>query len=181
MAELTLVLVAFDDELAAAWRDVARRPGVQVCAGSVTDVDVDAVVSPANSWGLMAGGIDAVYARWFPGISDRVRAVTRGDLPVGEAVIVPTGTARPGWLVSAPTMRTPGETLHPEGANAGLAARAVLRLWREGVLPDGTAVREVVRSIALPGLGTGVGGLHPLVCAGHVAAAWDEHVGRSGN
>jgi O-acetyl-ADP-ribose deacetylase (regulator of RNase III) len=32
-------------------------------------------------------------------------------------------------------------------------------------------VREVVRTIALPGLGTGVGGLDPAVCARQVGAA----------
>lgn len=181
MADLRLVLVAFDDELARAWRTLVGRPGVELFEGSVTDVDVDALVSPANSWGLMGGGIDAVYARWFPGISDRVRAASGadsgGELPVGRAVIVPTGVARPGWLVSAPTMRVPGEYLDPDGGNAGAAARAVLLLWRDGVLPGATPVREAVGSIALPGLGTGVGGLDPQVCARQVGAALDDVLG----
>jgi O-acetyl-ADP-ribose deacetylase (regulator of RNase III) len=34
-----------------------------------------------------------------------------------------------------------------------------------------------VRSIALPGLGTGVGGLDPAVCACQVGAALDEVLG----
>lgn len=177
MTKLTLVLVAVDEPMAAAWRTLAERPDVVLHEGSITDVDAHAVVSPANSLGVMVGGIDAVYARWFPGISDRVRAASGGELPVGEAVIVPTGVDRPAWLVSAPTMRSPGELLHPDGANAGAAARAVLRLWRDGVLPDGTPVRERVHSVALPGLGTGVGGLDPQVCARQVGAALDDVLG----
>lgn len=177
MTKLTLVLVAVDEPMAAAWRELLGRPGVALHEGSITDVDADAVVSPANSQGVMVGGIDGVYARWFPGIADRVRAVTGGDLPVGEAVIVETGAARPGWLISAPTMSTPGQRLHPDGTNAGAAARAVLRLWRDGSLPDGTPVRERVRSIALPGLGTGVGGLSPAICARQVGAALAEILG----
>jgi O-acetyl-ADP-ribose deacetylase (regulator of RNase III) len=173
-----LVLVAVDAPMAAAWHALARtRPGLVVHEGSVTDVDADAVVSPANSAGLMGGGIDAVYARWFPGISDRVRAASGadrgGELPVGAAVIVETGLARPGWLISAPTMRRPGERLAADGAAAHAAAAAVLRVWREGVLPDGRPVRNLVARIGLPGLGTGVGGLDPAVCARQVGAALD--------
>jgi O-acetyl-ADP-ribose deacetylase (regulator of RNase III) len=182
MADLTLVLVAVDAPMAAAWRALAAsRPGLVVHEGSITDVDADAVVSPANSFGFMGGGIDGVYARWFPGISDRVRTASGadrgGELPVGGAVIVPTGVDRPAWLVSAPTMRQPGELLPPDGSATRAAAGAVLRLWRDGTLPDGRAVRDEVRTIALPGLGTGVGGLSPDVCARRVDEALVEVLG----
>jgi len=182
MDELTLVLVALDAPMAEAWHALAAtRPGLVVHEGSITDVDADAVVSPANSFGFMGGGIDAVYARWFPGISGQVRAASGADrgheLPVGEAVIVPTGVPRPAWLVSAPTMRQPGERLPADGAAARAAAAAVLRLWRDGALPDGRRVHDAVRTIALPGLGTGVGGLAPTVCAQQVGAALHEVFG----
>jgi O-acetyl-ADP-ribose deacetylase (regulator of RNase III) len=182
MRTLTLVLVAVDEPMTRAWRELtAARPGLEVHPGSITDVDADAVVSPANSLGIMVGGIDGVYARWFPGISDRVRAASGadrgGELEVGSAVIVPTGITRPAWLISAPTMRRPGERLPADGAAARAAATAVLRLWRDGSLPDGGAVRDVVRRIALPGLGTGVGGLSPVVCADQVGAALEEVLG----
>jgi O-acetyl-ADP-ribose deacetylase (regulator of RNase III) len=183
-----LVLVAVDEPMASAWDGLASeldsgRDWVRVHRGSVTDLAVDAVVSPANSFGWMRGGIDGVYARWLPGIEDRVRAAIAaeyaGELPVGQTVIVPTEAAppAPAWLISAPTMRQPGERLHRSGAAAGQAARAVIRRWRDGVLPDGRAVREVVGSLALPGLGTGVGGLSPRVCAQRVAEALDELLG----
>jgi O-acetyl-ADP-ribose deacetylase (regulator of RNase III) len=183
VGELELVLVAVDEPMASAWDGAAAaRPWVRVCRGSVTDLAVDAVVSPANSFGYMRGGIDGVYARWLPGIEDRVRAAiaadrgAAGELPVGAALIVPTGAAspRPSWLVSAPTMRQPGERLHPSGDAASAAARAVLTLWRDGRLPDGRPVRDVVHSLALPGLGTGVGGLAPSVCAARLAEALDD-------
>jgi O-acetyl-ADP-ribose deacetylase (regulator of RNase III) len=179
MDGLTLVLVAVDDAMAEAWNPLAAgRTQVAVHHGSITDVDADAVVSPANSLGFMGGGIDGVYARWFPGISDRVRAASGadrgGELPVGEAVIVATGVDRPAWLISAPTMREPGEVLPPDTVHPYLAARAVFRLWHDGRLEDGRRVRQVVRTIALPGLGTGTGGVAPQTCARQVMAAWDE-------
>jgi O-acetyl-ADP-ribose deacetylase (regulator of RNase III) len=176
-----LVLVAVDEPMASAWDRVAEgRDWVRVHRGSVTDLAVAAVVSPANSFGWMRGGIDGVYARWLSGIEDRVRSAIAaehgGELPVGRTVIVPTEAKppAPAWLISAPTMRQPGTRLDRSGDAAWQAARAVLLRWRDGQLPDGRQVRDVVDSLALPGLGTGVGGLPPEVCAQRVSEALDE-------
>ncbi|MDA3646021.1 macro domain-containing protein [Saccharopolyspora indica] len=177
--ELQLVLCALDEPLAAAWQEIADdRVGLSVHRGSVLDLTVDAVVSPANSYGWMRGGIDAVYARAFPEVEEQVRSAVLayhgGELPVGEALLVPTGAPNPIWLISAPTMREPGELLPVDTVHPYLAARAVLRLWASAVLENGALVRQVVRSIAMPGLGTGVGGVAPDLCARQIAAAWDE-------
>jgi O-acetyl-ADP-ribose deacetylase (regulator of RNase III) len=177
--ELRLILCALDEPLTAAWREISDgRDGLTTHRGSVLDLKVDAVVSPANSFGWMRGGIDAVYARAFPEVEQHVRSAVLayhgGELPVGEALLVPTGEPSPGWLISAPTMREPGEQLPADTVHPYLAARAVLRLWSEGALEDGTPVRQVVRSVAMPGLGTGTGGASPGLCARQVAAAWDE-------
>ncbi|GGP37304.1 tail protein [Saccharothrix coeruleofusca] len=168
-----------DEPLARAWLGVADgRAGVEVHRGSVLDIVAEAVVSPANSSGWMRGGIDAVYARAFPFVEDHVRsavlALHGGELPVGEALVVPTGEPEPQWLISAPTMRTPGERLPRDTVHPYLAARAVLRLWQGGRLDDGRPLRRAIRTIAMPGLGTGVGGVAPETCARQVAAAWDE-------
>jgi O-acetyl-ADP-ribose deacetylase (regulator of RNase III) len=176
---LRLVLCAVDEPLALAWTDaVAGRPDVEVHRGSVLEVDAQAVVSPANSYGWMRGGIDAVYASTFPAIEQHVRSAVLayhgGELPVGQALIVPTDESSPAWLISAPTMREPGEILPPDTVHPYLAARAVFNLWCNGRLEDDRPVRRVVRTIALPGLGTGVGGVPPENCARQVMAAWDE-------
>ncbi|MGW5050779.1 macro domain-containing protein [Actinokineospora sp. NPDC004072] len=177
---LELVLCAVDGPLADAWRSAAR-PRVRVHRGSVLDVDAQAVVSPANSYGWMRGGIDAVYARAFPRVEESVRSAVLayhgGELPVGEALIVPTGARSPRWLISAPTMREPSTVLPPDTVHPYLAARAVFRLWRDGVFDDGAPIRGAVRTVAMPGLGTGVGGVSPQTCARQVAAAWDEVFG----
>ena len=182
--ELRLVLSALDEPLAAAWRGIAGdRTGLDVHQGSVLDLRVDAVVSPANSYGWMRGGVDAMYARAFPEVEQNVRSAVLayhgGELPVGEALLVPTGAPGPAWLVSAPTMREPGEQLPADTVHPYLAAHAVLQLWSRGVLENGMPVRDVVRSIALPGLGTGVGGVTPELCAHQVGAAWDEIFARA--
>ncbi|GAA4864511.1 macro domain-containing protein [Saccharopolyspora cebuensis] len=177
--ELRLVLCAVDEPLAAAWHEIAdHREGLAVHRGSVLDLRIDAAVSPANSYGWMRGGIDAVYAAAFPEVEGQVRSAVLayhgGELPVGEALLVPTGVPNPIWLISSPTMRQPGEQLPADTVHPYLAARAVLRLWASAILENGTPVRHVVHSIAMPGMGTGIGGVAPELCARQVAAAWDE-------
>lgn len=175
-----LVLCALDDELARAWQSVAdgSRANVRVHQGSVLDIGAHAVISPANSQGWMRGGIDAIYARAFPEVEQNVRNAVLtyhgGELPVGEALAVPTGEPQPAWLISAPTMRQPGETLPAETVHPYLAARAVFTLWRDAELEPGLRAAETIGVIAMPGLGTGVGGVSPDTCARQVAAAWDE-------
>jgi O-acetyl-ADP-ribose deacetylase (regulator of RNase III) len=176
---LRLVLCAVEDPLAEAWEAAADgRREVYTHKGSTLDVPAEAVVSPANSYGWMRGGIDAIYAHAFLSVEQHVRSAVLayhgGELPVGQAVIVPTDVAAPAWLISAPTMREPGELLPPDTVHPYLAARAVFKLWRYGRLEDDRPVRAVVSTIAMPGLGTGIGGVPPSVCARQVMAAWDE-------
>ena len=179
---LQLVLCARTPPLIDAWHSVAdTRRCIQVHHGSVLEVAADAMVSPANSFGWMRGGIDELYSHTFVHVEQHVRsailAYHGGELPVGQAVIVPTGERSPRWMISAPTMRNPGELLSPDTVHPYLAARAVFRLWHTGRLDNGTAVRDRVRVIAMPGLGTGYGGVPADMCAKQIAAAWDEIFG----
>src|SRR4051812_29543142 len=162
---MKIVLTAIDEPLAAAWEAFCGDvEGVEVYRGSILDVACDAVVSPANSFGFMDGGIDRLYTQFFGvGVQERVQACIRdchdGELLVGRADIVPTGHERIPYLIAAPTMRVPtalGRSIHPY-----LAARAALLLVLRGRFSCGESagqpVAERVRSLAFPGLGTGVG------------------------
>ena len=155
---MNIVLTAMDDDLAQAWRthcgDLAN---VRIHHGSIFDVACDAVVSPANSFGFMRGGIDALYAQRFPDIEQRVRAAIAirhgGEMPVGQALLVQTGDAAIPWLVSAPTMRRP-MVLAPDTDHPRRAITAALRV-----------AQGEIETIAFPGMGTGVGGVPADVCA----------------
>jgi O-acetyl-ADP-ribose deacetylase (regulator of RNase III) len=73
-----LVLTALDEPLADAWKKFCGDLDfVSIHRGSILDVQFDAVVSPANSFGFMDGGIDAVYLNHFGNdIQLRVRKQT---------------------------------------------------------------------------------------------------------
>lgn len=188
---MEIVLVGREAELTRAWqRECGGLAGVSVTDADIVTLDVDAVLSPANSFGFMRGGVDLAYAQAFgPHLEPRVRAAIAarwgGELPVGCAEVVATAPS-PGagpipWLVVAPTMRVPARiegTVHPY-----LAARAALRLVRDGAFPTreeeygawaGRPVHDAVQRIALPGLGTGTGQVPPGSCARQVRAAIEE-------
>lgn len=61
--------------------------------------------------------------------------------------------------------------------NVYLAMRAILLLVRYGHFTDGTPISDRVSSLAIPGLGTGVGQVPPLVCARQMRIAWEDVVG----
>jgi O-acetyl-ADP-ribose deacetylase (regulator of RNase III) len=174
-----LILTAVEPGLADAWRrSCGEFPFVEVVEESILNLEVDAVVSPANSFGFMDGGIDALYLRRFgPELQDAVRRAIveqrRGELLVGDALIVATGDGRIPYLISAPTMRVPMQL--SESVNPYLAARAVFLLVEDGRFSDGRLADEPigdhVHVVALPGLGTGVGRVSPAVCAHQVRQA----------
>jgi O-acetyl-ADP-ribose deacetylase (regulator of RNase III) len=182
MASVQIVLAAVEEELAEAWhRFCGDLDFIQVHHGSILDVSCDAVVSPANSFGFMDGGIDAIYSRHFGSrLQDTVQAMIRerhhGELLVGNADVVETGDARIPYLIVAPTMRVP--MLLADSINAYLAARAVFLLLKHGRFASGERsggpVGERIQRVAVPGLGTGVGQMSPSVCAHQVRTAIDE-------
>lgn len=175
---LDIVLTAVDAPLARAWEsEVGDLAGVTVHRGSIFDCGADALVSPANSFGFMDGGIDMLYSQRFgwevqEALQARIRERHHGELIVGAAELVETGGVPP-YLIAAPTMRVP-MILGPETIAPFLAARAVLLCWKHGALDDGTPHRDVVQRIAFPGLGTGVGQVPPTTCARQVRAAIEE-------
>jgi O-acetyl-ADP-ribose deacetylase (regulator of RNase III) len=109
-------------------------------------------------------------------LQELIRENHHGELLVGTEEIVETDDARIPYLISAPTMRVPMILTH--SVNPYLAARAALLLVRYGTFPSGKhqgePVSEYVKTLAFPGLGTGVGQIGPNTCARQVRAAIDD-------
>src|SRR4051794_40598373 len=110
---MNIVLASIEPSLAAAWETFCGDLDfVSVHFGDILDVACDAVVSPANSYGFMDGGIDALYSRHFGwGVEERLQKAIRerhhGELLVGTAEIVETGDEGIPYVIAAPTMRVP--------------------------------------------------------------------------
>jgi O-acetyl-ADP-ribose deacetylase (regulator of RNase III) len=122
-----------------------------------------AIVSPANSFGFMDGGIDMAYSKKFgwdvqKRLQKKLDEEHYGELPVGQAVILETKNDDYPWLVSAPTMRVPLPVYNT--LNAYLAFRATLI----AVIQHGMG-NPPIESIICPGLGTSVGQMPFNVCA----------------
>lgn len=176
------ILCGIDEELCVAWhRAFAGVKNVSVFQGSIMDVQADALVSPANSFGFMDGGLD-LRLREFLGVhvENKLRDIIAkdyfGELLVGQAILLETANSTYPFLFSAPTMRVP-MVLPPDTINSYLATRAVLLLWKYGVesIPGGeTPVSSRIQTVAFPGMGTGVGRVPPATCARQMREAFDD-------
>ena len=169
MTRMKLHLVDTDSVLVEAWREAfAPFPGATVQQGDLLAVAFNAIVSPANGYGFMDGGIDAAYVEFFgkrieTKIRDTIGQRPEGYLPVGASLAVSTGHPRIPHLIVAPTMLMPEAV--PTG-NCYRAMRAVLRI------AGGNA--EIGQSVFCPGLGTGVGAVPPQEAAREMAKAYGD-------
>ena len=159
--------------------------GVEIAAGNILlQPPGTALVSPANSFGMMRGGLDYQYALDYAehsiDIEHQVQQVIAsewgGELPVGNAVVVAT-PQHPRWLglIVAPTMRSPGNIAHTDNAYRAFRAALLAVMAWNWQNPD----RPLGR-MACPGLGTGVGGITPRAAAMRMRAAWEAVVDGDG-
>ena len=112
--------------------------------GDLTKVVCDAIVNPANSYGYMGGGVAGAIKR-IGGNEIENEAISKAPIEVGNAVETTAGNLPCKYVIHAPTMKEPAMRIGVE--NVKLATRAALEL----------GVQLNLKSIAIPGMGTGVG------------------------
>ena len=106
---MNIVLCTINPSIELAWREAlvgfpALHLLCEILTGNITELAVDAVVSPANSFGFMDGGIDLHYSTVFGWhVQERLQAFIKTmavqELPVGEAVEVFRFGDFAGWLI----------------------------------------------------------------------------------
>jgi O-acetyl-ADP-ribose deacetylase (regulator of RNase III) len=118
-------------------------------SGNLLDADVQAIVNTVNTVGVMGKGIALMFKERFPANYDAyARACKAGEVEVGRMFVTESERLDgPRWIVNFPTKK---HWRHP----SKLA-------WIEAGLADLRRVigERGIRSIALPPLGTGNGGL----------------------
>jgi O-acetyl-ADP-ribose deacetylase (regulator of RNase III) len=119
---------------------------VEAKVGNLTEQTVDALCNPANSLMYMGGGAAGALKR-VGGDEIEREALKHAPVPVGKAIATTAGKLRANWVIHAPTMERPAMRTTPEKVyKATLAA-----LW--------CADEVGAESMAIPGMGTGVGGV----------------------
>ncbi|MBC7527290.1 MAG: macro domain-containing protein [Chthonomonadaceae bacterium] len=176
MSEVIYHLRDINAPLVASWsKYFAEVPQVRPSFGDVFGVKADAIISPANSFGFMDGGIDLVYSGRFgwqlqKRLQQLLREEYEGELPIGMAVLLGTGDHELPYLVSAPTMRAPANVSNT--LNAFLAFRAALRLIQR----HNALFPETIKSVICPGLATATGQMPVEICAKQMYAAYVQVV-----
>ncbi len=175
---MTINLIDINPKLVQAWKQVFKNvENVIVTNDSIFNKPCDAIISPANSFGYMNGGLDFTISKnlgWHieKRLQEQIRNDFYGELLVGQATIVETSHKDFPYLISAPTMRTPMSILR--SPNVYLAMKAILTLIKHGKFSDGTPIINKVKEVAIPGLGAGIGSVPPMVCARQMRIAWED-------
>jgi O-acetyl-ADP-ribose deacetylase (regulator of RNase III) len=155
---MKLILTDINPALCRAWENAFKDlPNVEIVHGYFESIPAfDCMVSPANSFGLMDGGVDAAITRFFgvglmQAVQKRIIEDYLGEQPVGTSLIVETGMDKHPFLAHTPTMRIPLTISHTD--HVYLAMWAMLREVHHHNQRDDRKINIV----ACPGLGTGVG------------------------
>ena len=107
---------------------------------------VDAICNPTNSLLRMGGGAAGALKRAGGEVIER-EALRRAPVPVGKAVATTAGKLRARWVVHAPTMERPAMRTTSE------------KVYRATLAALRCADEAGAESLAIPGMGTGVGGV----------------------
>lgn len=125
---------------------------IVILEGSLLDVEADVIVNPANSLGIMGGGVAGVIKKAGGSIIEK-EAMLKAPISVGSAIFTSAGRLKFKGVIHAPTMEEPAMETTEEKVRK--AVRAALEL----------ADNMGFKSIAIPGMGTGVGRLPKEVAA----------------
>lgn len=160
-----------NDDLIAEWNKLfSNQANVTVLKGDLTQVTCDAIVSPANSFGFMDGGVDYAISERLGWdlqlkLQERIRNLPERELLIGKALTIETGDERIPYLISAPTMRIPTNFNIPTSINAYLATKAAILAAKQ---------HDAIEHVAFPGMCTGIGGMKPETAANQMFTAFLE-------
>jgi O-acetyl-ADP-ribose deacetylase (regulator of RNase III) len=135
---------------------------LEIVAGDITQLEIDAIVNAANDHLWMGGGVAGAIKRvGGQVIEDEARA--QGPIALGDAVSTTGGALKARWVIHAAVM---SQDLKTSATIIGDATKRSLEV----------AEMLGARSVALPAFGTGVGGFPLYACADIMVAKAREHL-----
>jgi O-acetyl-ADP-ribose deacetylase (regulator of RNase III) len=143
--------------------------GVWVWQGDITAAGTEGIVNAANNEGWLGSGVAGAIRR-AAGDEVEAEAVAQGPWPVGAAVRTGPGrlAGRGVRAILHAAAMAPGRPASAEAVGSATAAAL------------GLAAAEGLASVALPALGTGVGGVPLEAAAAAMAAAVRDHAAGPG-
>ena len=180
--EMQVTLCDKKDSVVAAWeRRFEKNPEVQIVTDDIFSCGSDAVVLPGNSYGFLTRGLELQASELFGFelqdlIRKKIREDYNGELLVGQGLVIPckklgNGETSCTHLIYVSACRTPRVV---DGTlNAYLAARGAF-------LALAAPEAEGIKSVALPGIGTGESGMPEEICARQMRYAYSLFSGRRG-
>jgi O-acetyl-ADP-ribose deacetylase (regulator of RNase III) len=164
-----LSLIDKNPLLVKAWiRSFSAFPEVNIIEGDILSHAKNTLVSPANSYGDMGGGVDLVYRNYFGHeierkVQKQIQLTDKNYLPVGQSLLVETDNLRFPYLIVVPTMFLPEPTTDK---NCYMAMQALLlQIQQQG---------EKLSEVFCPGFGTGIGRISPERAANTMAQAYSN-------
>ena len=170
-----IILMAQDaylyDAFSYHFQNFADSVEVNMCYFEELD-EYDCLVSPANSFGMMDGGMDEYIIDYFGkelerNVQQKILQAYGGPQPIGTSFIIETNHPNFPFLAHTPTMLLPTSiqgTIHPY-----LAFKAMLL----AVIEQNRTHDEQIEIVACPGLGTGIGDIDPDIAANQMATAYE--------
>jgi O-acetyl-ADP-ribose deacetylase (regulator of RNase III) len=159
---------------------------VSVHHGSFTEVDFDCMVSAANSFGLMDGGVDGAITMHFGEqlqnrVQEHIIKQYHGEQPVGTSFIINANEeiveGQNKYVAHTPTMRIPMDIRHTENVYQAMRAMLIevhkfnneLDFGFEGPL-------NRINTVACTGLGTFCGRVPSASAAKQMRLAYDNYL-----
>lgn len=206
-----LILVDLQQKLVSAWQEEMSKELREQSSGTISVTtyqgyiqnylqanDVDCMVSPANSFGLMDGGLDLAISNFYGGVAKLVPVVRNtlideccGQQNVGSCLLVDVKElaqsaqqARkvPRYIAHVPTMRVP-KLLNSEDDIVYRCTWALLTTVRKHNMQvarnDHQGGHERINSVLCSGFGTGAGHFPAHECARQMVLAVKHFAERS--
>lgn len=140
--------------------------GIKARFGDITTLFVDAIVNSADPRGVMEAGLAAAIKK-AGGDEIEKEAVAKAPIALGAAIATTAGTLQNLRVIHVAVAADPGGASSPDAVKRATSAALAL------------AEELDLESIAMPGLGTGAGGVSPDDSAAAIFEAIREHKPKS--